>query len=128
MERQDREPEELFGDGQAALEELRAKANFREFKDSEGPSDLSSAVRMHVLVRRSVSAQVTVLRCTRGAYNVWAHASDAMHAAWVSFAKTGDPGWLAYDTTTRTTMVFAEDPAREDDPRREERLLWEGVR
>ncbi|MER5914675.1 carboxylesterase/lipase family protein [Streptomyces sp. NPDC001982] len=54
--------------------------------------------------------------------------ADAMHAAWVSFAKTGDPGWPAYDTTTRTTMVFAEDPAPEDDPRREERLLWEGVR
>lgn len=54
--------------------------------------------------------------------------ADAMHGAWVSFAKTGNPGWPAYDTTTRTTMVFAVEPALEDDPRREERLLWEGVR
>lgn len=54
--------------------------------------------------------------------------ADAMHGAWVSFAKTGDPGWPAYDTVTRTTRVFAEEPALEDDPRREERLLWEGVR
>ncbi|MEU6572747.1 carboxylesterase family protein [Streptomyces sp. NPDC046805] len=54
--------------------------------------------------------------------------ADAMHAAWVSFAKTGEPGWPAYDTHTRTTMVFGEDAAPEGDPRREERLLWEGVR
>ncbi|MFF7903526.1 carboxylesterase/lipase family protein [Streptomyces sp. NPDC007920] len=54
--------------------------------------------------------------------------ADAMHEAWLSFAKTGDPGWPAYDTTTRTTMVFAEAPTCEDDPRGRERLLWDGVR
>ncbi|WP_030809365.1 carboxylesterase/lipase family protein [Streptomyces sp. NRRL F-2799] len=54
--------------------------------------------------------------------------ADTMHAAWVAFAATGDPGWPAYDTATRTTMVFAEKSAPRDDPRREERLLWEGVR
>ncbi|MGW3497019.1 carboxylesterase/lipase family protein [Streptomyces sp. NPDC001020] len=54
--------------------------------------------------------------------------ADAMHRAWVSFAKTGDPGWPAYDTTTRTTMIFTEDSAPQDDPRGQERLLWEGVR
>ncbi|MGW2180309.1 carboxylesterase/lipase family protein [Streptomyces sp. NPDC001732] len=56
--------------------------------------------------------------------------ADAMHGAWVSFAKTGDPGWEAYDTTTRTTMTFATAPEATPvtDPRAQERLLWEGVR
>ncbi|MET8572337.1 carboxylesterase/lipase family protein [Streptomyces sp. NPDC004783] len=56
--------------------------------------------------------------------------ADAVHGAWVSFAKTGDPGWKPYDSTARTTMVFSADPvpAPVRDPRGEERLLWEGVR
>ncbi|MEU5217685.1 carboxylesterase family protein [Streptomyces sp. NPDC020807] len=56
--------------------------------------------------------------------------ADAMHAAWVAFAKTGDPGWKAYDGVTRTTMVFADASGGTpvDDPRPGERLLWEGVR
>ncbi|MFJ1586957.1 carboxylesterase/lipase family protein [Streptomyces sp. NPDC088197] len=59
--------------------------------------------------------------------------ADTMHAAWVSFAVTGDPGWPAYDTRDRTTMVFgtAEDPAHcgpVRDPRPDERALWDGVR
>ncbi|MCN9243037.1 carboxylesterase family protein [Streptomyces sp. RY43-2] len=54
--------------------------------------------------------------------------ADAMHAAWVSFATSGDPGWPAYDTAGRTTMIFAEDSGPEDDPRARERLLWDGVR
>ncbi|MFF9198410.1 carboxylesterase/lipase family protein [Streptomyces sp. NPDC014779] len=56
--------------------------------------------------------------------------ADAVHRSWVSFATTGTPGWAPYDTTTRETMVFATDPSPTvvSDPRREERLLWEGVR
>ncbi|MGW4194618.1 carboxylesterase/lipase family protein [Streptomyces sp. NPDC005004] len=54
--------------------------------------------------------------------------ADTMHAAWVSFARTGDPGWPAYDEITRTTMVFAEESAPGKDLRTEERLLWDGVR
>ncbi|MFJ9824832.1 carboxylesterase/lipase family protein [Streptomyces sp. NPDC101160] len=56
--------------------------------------------------------------------------ADAMHGAWVSFAKTGSPGWRAYDRTTRTTMTFAAGPdaGPVGDPRARERLLWEGVR
>ncbi|MGW1353286.1 carboxylesterase/lipase family protein [Streptomyces sp. NPDC002409] len=56
--------------------------------------------------------------------------ADAMHRAWVSFARTGDPGWEAYDTTTRTTMAFTAPLASAPvaDPRAQERLLWEGVR
>ncbi|MGW0770215.1 carboxylesterase/lipase family protein [Streptomyces sp. NPDC002676] len=54
--------------------------------------------------------------------------ADAMHGAWVSFAKTGDPGWPAYDTATRTTMMFGTEPVPEADPRPVERALWEGRR
>jgi para-nitrobenzyl esterase len=32
--------------------------------------------------------------------------ADEMHAAWVSFIKTGDPGWPAYDTSERLSMSF----------------------
>lgn len=32
--------------------------------------------------------------------------ADKVHAAWVSFAKTGSPGWSPYDTTTRAVQVF----------------------
>ena len=44
--------------------------------------------------------------------------ATAMHAAWVAFAKSGDPGWAAYNTDTRTTRRFATDgPETVDDPR-----------
>jgi para-nitrobenzyl esterase len=58
--------------------------------------------------------------------------ADAMHAAWIAFATTGDPGWRAYDRQTRTTMRFgaADEAALEvvDDPRSQERRLWDGKR
>ncbi|MCX5383093.1 carboxylesterase/lipase family protein [Streptomyces sp. NBC_00083] len=54
--------------------------------------------------------------------------ADAMHGAWVAFAKTGDPGWAPYDQERRTTQVFDTVPSVECDPRGTERALWEGVR
>jgi para-nitrobenzyl esterase len=51
-----------------------------------------------------------------------------MHAAWVSFAVTGDPGWPAYDRGHRATMRFDLDPEVQYDPRPRERELWEGHR
>ncbi|MFK0213493.1 carboxylesterase/lipase family protein [Streptomyces sp. NPDC090298] len=55
--------------------------------------------------------------------------ADAVHGAWVSFAKTGRPGWQAYDRTHRATMTFTGDGSGPvEDPRARERLLWEGVR
>jgi hypothetical protein len=29
-----------------------------------------------------------------------------MHAAWVAFATTGNPGWLRYDLNRRATILF----------------------
>ena len=51
-----------------------------------------------------------------------------MHAAWVAFATTGDPGWPAYEPERRSTMVFDEVRAVVADPVRVERLAWEGKR
>ncbi|MCP2355775.1 para-nitrobenzyl esterase [Nonomuraea thailandensis] len=47
-----------------------------------------------------------------------------MHAAWVSFARTGDPGWARYDTARRATMRIGADWAVVDDPHGEERRAW----
>ncbi len=54
--------------------------------------------------------------------------ADAMHAAWVSFATTGAPGWAPYDTARRTTMRFDSVSSSLADPRPEERALWDGHR
>ena len=54
--------------------------------------------------------------------------ADTMHAAWVSFATTGDPGWPVYDRGHRATMRFDLDPEVQYDPRPRERELWEGRR
>ncbi len=56
-----------------------------------------------------------------------------MSAAWISFARTGDPNhaglpeWPTYDAETRATMIFNVPSYVENDPRREERLAWEGI-
>lgn len=54
--------------------------------------------------------------------------ADTMHAAWVAFASTGDPGWNRYDTERRTTMRFDTESGPVDDPRSAERVLWDGCR
>lgn len=52
----------------------------------------------------------------------------AMHAAWVAFATTGDPGWPRYELGRRATMRFGTTSQVVDDPRAWERALWEGLR
>ena len=54
--------------------------------------------------------------------------ADTMHAAWVSFATNGDPGWPKYELGRRATMRFDTTSRVVDDPRSWERALWEGVR
>ncbi|HEX8120141.1 MAG TPA: carboxylesterase family protein [Solirubrobacteraceae bacterium] len=55
--------------------------------------------------------------------------ADDMHRAWVAFARDGDPGWPAYEPERRAVMRFAApESTLTEDPRAEERLLWEGVR
>jgi para-nitrobenzyl esterase len=54
--------------------------------------------------------------------------ADKMHAAWVAFATSGDPGWPGYDLRRRATMRFDTTSEVVDDPRSAERTLWEGHR
>ncbi|SDX94379.1 para-nitrobenzyl esterase [Modestobacter sp. DSM 44400] len=56
------------------------------------------------------------------------HLADAMHAAWVAFVQTGDPGWPAYDVPKRPVQAFGDLTAVVPDPRPEQRALWDGVR
>jgi carboxylesterase type B len=51
-----------------------------------------------------------------------------MHAAWVRFARTGDPGWPAYDLAHRQTMVFDTASAVVPDAAAPERQAWKGHR
>jgi para-nitrobenzyl esterase len=47
--------------------------------------------------------------------------ADRMHAAWVAFATTGDPGWSQYETTSRPVMSFDHPESRQlADPRGDE--------
>ena len=54
--------------------------------------------------------------------------ADRTSSAWVAFARTGDPNhpglpkWAPYSTAQRATMIFNNDCAAVNDPRKEERL------
>jgi para-nitrobenzyl esterase len=57
----------------------------------------------------------------------------AMSRSWINFARYGNPDveglphWPAYDTENRATMLFNVPCRVENDPRREERLVWKGI-
>jgi para-nitrobenzyl esterase len=53
--------------------------------------------------------------------------SEAIMAAFVRFARSGDPGWQAYGPERRATMVFDTVSRVENDPRRWERELFARV-
>ncbi|MBV1953320.1 carboxylesterase/lipase family protein [Streptomyces sp. NEAU-PBA10] len=46
------------------------------------------------------------------------------HATWVRFARTGDPGWEAYEGERRATMRIGAEWTLTDDPRGRERRAW----
>jgi para-nitrobenzyl esterase len=54
--------------------------------------------------------------------------ADVMHAAWVSFITHGHPGWPQYDLQHRATMRFDTTSEVVENPRADERALWEGLR
>ncbi len=54
--------------------------------------------------------------------------ASALHAAWVAFATSGDPGWQRYDLSRRATMRFDATSQLVDDPYAAARALWEGLR
>src|SRR5688572_889810 len=60
--------------------------------------------------------------------------ADRMSAAWVAFARTGNPNhrgipdWPAFNATARPTMVFGNETRMVNDPGREERLALKAIR
>jgi para-nitrobenzyl esterase len=54
--------------------------------------------------------------------------ADAMHRAWVSFAKYGDCGWPKYDPVRRATMHFDVGSDVVNDPLGAAIELWQGAR
>jgi para-nitrobenzyl esterase len=50
--------------------------------------------------------------------------ADVMHAEWIAFARTGDPGWPEYDTDRRATRWYDTDSSVVDDPEGAQRELW----
>ncbi len=54
--------------------------------------------------------------------------ADRMHDAWVRFVSDGDPGWAPYDLDRRPVQDFGEQVHQLEDPRGEQRAVWDGVR
>ena len=55
-----------------------------------------------------------------------ARLAERVQDAWLAFARSGDPGWPAYDAATRRTMVLGRECGVAADPMAEERRFWEG--
>ena len=53
---------------------------------------------------------------------------ETMARAWIAFARSGNPGWPAYDLTDRPTMMFDVKSRVENDPFGAERRVWEEKR
>jgi para-nitrobenzyl esterase len=60
--------------------------------------------------------------------------ADAMHAAWIAFIRTGDPGcealaqpWHGYDAARRFTLELGDAVRPLEDPWGAERALWQDV-
>ncbi|MEU1949314.1 carboxylesterase family protein [Streptomyces sp. NPDC020125] len=51
--------------------------------------------------------------------------ASRVHATWIRFARTGDPGWPAYESVRRTTMRIAEAWTQVADPGAPIRRAWE---
>ncbi|MCF2127525.1 carboxylesterase family protein [Strepomyces sp. STD 3.1] len=51
--------------------------------------------------------------------------SDRFRSSWTAFARTGDPGWPAYDTERRLVQVLDAEPVVAPYPGETSRRLWE---
>ena len=52
--------------------------------------------------------------------------ADVFADALIAFARGGDPGWSAYDTTRRSTLQIDVESVEVDDPEQDLRELWDG--
>ncbi|WP_078323711.1 carboxylesterase/lipase family protein [Mycobacteroides salmoniphilum] len=53
--------------------------------------------------------------------------ADQMHSAWISFVKSGDPGWAPYHTD-RTVRRFNQPGDTVANPAATQRQVWDGIR
>jgi para-nitrobenzyl esterase len=51
--------------------------------------------------------------------------TSQIRSAWTSFAKSGDPGWPAYDAERRLTRIFDAPPSVAQYPEETSRRLWQ---
>lgn len=56
-----------------------------------------------------------------------AELAAATMTAWATFARTGDPGWPAYETTNRATRMLGRECRTEHAPLETERVAWNEV-
>jgi para-nitrobenzyl esterase len=54
--------------------------------------------------------------------------ADQVHRVWVDFIASGHPGWVPYDTASRSTALLAETITVVDDPAGDERACWDKIR
>ncbi|MEU8604629.1 carboxylesterase/lipase family protein [Streptomyces parvulus] len=52
--------------------------------------------------------------------------SSRFRSSWTAFARTGDPGWPAYDTQRRLVQILDAEPVVTPYPEEASRRLWEG--
>jgi para-nitrobenzyl esterase len=100
----------------------RATTYLYEFAQPDGAGDLGACHALEVAYVFDTLGTVG----GSGLYRPGASqaVASAMHAAWVHFAHTGDPGWPAFDETY-PVMVFADPvPTLHRDPRGDERAAW----
>jgi para-nitrobenzyl esterase len=53
-----------------------------------------------------------------------AELADRMHAAWIAFARDGDPGWRSFDDTYPVMIFDSPGGGLQADPRGDERRIW----
>jgi para-nitrobenzyl esterase len=53
-----------------------------------------------------------------------AELADRMHAAWIAFARSGDPGWRSFDDTYPVMIFNSAGGDLQADPRGDERRIW----
>jgi para-nitrobenzyl esterase len=54
--------------------------------------------------------------------------AETMHAVWIAFIQTGNPGWAAYDLASRQTMVFDTTSGLQHDPDAGKHEAWAAIR
>ncbi|BCL33086.1 hypothetical protein GCM10017557_79450 [Streptomyces aurantiacus] len=126
----------LFGAGSWALADAHAdhathagSATFRyEFawrsRALDGQLGATHAMELPFVFDLAELSQLRGARALLGPDRPPTDLAARVHAAWVRFARTGDPGWDRYDTEHRATMRIDAEWSQVDDPRSRERQAW----